>query len=265
MHRNLRGLLFPTDHSFIGSGKKSMYGFLIPLAATDPHSAGVGLIDTTLRYFERGGPIMYPILVVSIIALTVVLERIFWWSREAARKQTATLNRIYDAVQEGDLPKASSLAGDSPDPRVRVIYEGLNHHHESMQGALQLAAAVELQRAGRFLPVMDTIITLAPLLGLLGTVTGIMGAFNAVQGELNVDAVSGGIGEALIATACGLAIAMFSLIPYNYFSSRVEFLKFELETAATNVEVMIRALAERRKGEPVLPPVPPVPPAPPRP
>jgi biopolymer transport protein ExbB len=204
------------------------------------------MLHTAMRYFARGGPIMYPILVVSIIALTVVLERIFWWSREGARKRSAKLNRIYDAVQEGDLEKASSLAAESEDPRIRVIYEGLNHHHESMQGSLQLAAAMELQRASRFLPVMDTIITLAPLLGLLGTVTGIMGAFNAVQGELNVDAVSGGIGEALIATACGLAIAMFALIPYNYFSSRVEFLKFELETAATNLEVMMRALADKR-------------------
>ena len=218
------------------------------LLVTDPQvHTGAGLLDETVRYFLRGGPVMYPIVIVSIIAVTVVLERIFWWSREGARRRTTTLNGIYDAIQAGDLEKASRLASDSTDSRVRVIYEGLNHQHESMQGALQLAAAMELQRAGRFLPVMDTIVTLAPLLGLLGTVTGIMGAFNAVRGELNVDAVSGGIGEALIATACGLAIAMFALIPYNYFSSKVEFLKFELETAATNLEVMIRAPSEKRK------------------
>lgn len=217
--------------------------------ATAPHvQDGLGLFGTAAGYFERGGPIMYPLLLVSIIAVTVVLERIFWWSREGTRRRTATLNRIYDAVQAGDLDRASKLAGDATDPRIRVIYQGLNHQHESMQGALQLAAAVELQQAARFLSVMDTIVTLAPLLGLLGTVTGIMRAFNAVQGELNVDAVSGGIGEALIATACGLAIAMFALIPYNWFSSKVEFLKFELETAATNLEVMMRALGEKRKG-----------------
>jgi biopolymer transport protein ExbB len=231
-----------------------MQGNIIFIATDSLVSGSEGPFGLALRYFHRGGPIMYPILIVSIIALTVVLERIFWWSRERTRKTTATLNRIYDAVQAGDLEKASSLAADATDPRVRVIYEGLNHQHESMQGALQLAAAMELQVASRFLPVMDTIITLAPLLGLLGTVTGIMGAFNAVQGELNVDAVSGGIGEALIATACGLAIAMFSLIPYNYFSTKVEFLKFELETASTNLEVMMRALSEKQKnGAPAKP------------
>jgi biopolymer transport protein ExbB len=223
----------------------NMPGFPLSIAVSSAPASGE-MLSTALQYFQRGGPIMYPIVVVSIVALTVVLERIFWWSREGARKRTETLHRIYDAVQAGDLEKASSLAGDSTDPRVRVVYQGLNHQHESMQGALQLAAAVELQRASRFLPVMDTIITLAPLLGLLGTVTGIMGAFNAVHGELNVDAVSGGIGEALIATACGLAIAMFALIPYNFFSSKVEFLKFELETAATNLEVMMRTIGEKR-------------------
>lgn len=218
------------------------------LVVAPPQAAGESLFASAVDYFQRGGPIMYPILAVSIIALTVVLERVFWWSREGARRRTAALNGVYDAVQAGDLEEASGRAADSTDPRVRVLYEGLNHQHESMQGALQLAAAVELQRASRFLPVMDTIVTLAPLLGLLGTVTGIMRAFNAVHGELNVDAVSGGIGEALIATACGLAIAMFALIPYNFFSTKVEFLKFELETAATNLEVMVGALGEKRKS-----------------
>jgi biopolymer transport protein ExbB len=83
-------------------------------------------------------------------------------------------------------------------------------------------------------------VTLAPLLGLLGTVTGLMRAFlNIGSAELSVSAVTGGIGEALIATACGLGIAIFALIPFNYFSARVTQLQFDLETAATNVEVMV--------------------------
>ena len=93
--------------------------------------------------------------------------------------------------------------------------------------------------------VLDTVVTLAPLLGLLGTVTGIMSAFNAVgESGLDPSAVSGGIGEALIATACGLAVAMTCLIPYNYFTAKVERLKFELETASTNLEVMTRNLKD---------------------
>jgi biopolymer transport protein ExbB len=111
-----------------------------------------------------------------------------------------------------------------------------------MEGALQLAAGIELERAGRFLTVMDTLVTLSPLLGLLGTVTGLMRAFLAVgSNELVVGQVTGGIGVALIATACGLGIAIFSLIPFNYFTARVTRLQFELETAASNVEVMVKS------------------------
>ncbi len=121
-----------------------------------------------------------------------------------------------------------------------MIYHGLNHVHSSLQGAMQMAAGIELERAGRFLAVLDTIITLAPLLGLLGTVTGIMHSFKFVGNEeLAAVKVSGGIAEALIATAAGLAIAMFCLIPFNYFQRRIERLRFELETQATNVEVML--------------------------
>ena len=121
-----------------------------------------------------------------------------------------------------------------------MIYRGLNHVHTSLQGALQLAAGIELKRAGRFLTVMDTLVTLAPLLGLLGTVTGLMGAFLHIgSAELSVSAVTGGIGQALIATACGLGIAIFALIPFNFFSAKLTQLQFDLETAATNVEVMV--------------------------
>jgi biopolymer transport protein ExbB len=118
-----------------------------------------------------------------------------------------------------------------------------------MQGALEVAAGVELQRAGRFLTVMDTMVTLAPLLGLLGTVTGLMKAFLQVgDAELSVMAVTGGIGEALIATACGLGIAIVALIPFNYFTRKHAQLQFELETAATNVVVMVNAAKRRVEG-----------------
>ena len=210
--------------------------------------------NAALDLFYKGGPVMYPILLVSLIAGTVILERVFWWLRERSRKRTATLNRVYDAIQAGDLDKASKLSEGSSDPRLRVVWQGLNNQHDSMQGALQLAAAVEIQRASRFLVVMDTIVTLAPLLGLLGTVTGIMRAFNAVsEGGLDPSIVSSGIGEALIATAFGLGIAMVTLIPFNYYTSKVQFLAFELETAATNLEMMMKTLTEKKKLEGALP------------
>ncbi len=193
--------------------------------------------------FIKGGPIMWPILVCSLIALTVVLERGVWWFRQNTLRQSSKLEKTFGHIENGGLKEASELARTSQDPRLRTLWHGLNHHHTTMQSALQVASGLEIQRASRFLGIMDTIITLAPLLGLLGTVTGIMGAFNAVgQNGLDPDSVSAGIGEALIATACGLSIAMGTLIPYNYFGSKVEHLKFELETVSTNLEVMLQNL-----------------------
>jgi biopolymer transport protein ExbB len=94
---------------------------------------------------------------------------------------------------------------------------------------------------------MDTLVTLAPLLGLLGTVTGIMRSFSSIgSAELAVEKVTGGIGEALIATACGLGIAIVALIPFNYFTSKTTRLQFELETAATNLEVMVTAAKQKQ-------------------
>jgi biopolymer transport protein ExbB len=123
----------------------------------------------------------------------------------------------------------------------------LNHQHASLQGALQVAAGIEIKRAGRFLVVMDTLVTLAPLLGLLGTVTGLMKAFLALGNEeIAIASITGGIGEALIATMCGLAIAIVALIPFNYFTRKLAQLQFELESAATNVEVMVKEA--KRKG-----------------
>jgi len=192
--------------------------------------------------FNQGGPVMWPILIVSIVALTVVIERVFWWGGRWFRRDPKRIEKVFTAIEVGDVAEASRLSRDSRDPVLRMMWNGLNHQHASLQGALQVAAGIEIKRAGRFLVVMDTLVTLAPLLGLLGTVTGLIKAFGALGNEeIAVVAVTGGIAEALIATACGLGIAIFSLIPFNFFTSRVSNLEFELQTAATNLEVMLEA------------------------
>ncbi len=202
------------------------------------------LANILVKYFEAGGPIMWPILITAIVAVAVVGERIFWWSRESLKRDPHTLEKIFAAIENGDFREASRLAKDSSDPVIRMIWHGMNHFHSSLQGALQVAAGVELQKAGRFLTVMDTLVTLAPLLGLLGTVSGIFRTFLSI-GSATVEGatgqITGGIGEALIATMCGLAIAILALIPFNYFSRKLVQLEFELESAATNVEVMVQA------------------------
>lgn len=189
---------------------------------------------------------MWPILVTAIVAVCVVGERIFWWWRESLRRDPVTLEKVFAAIEAGDFKEASNLSKDSRDPVIRMIWHGMNHYHSSLQGALQVAAGLELQKAGRFLTVMDTLVTLAPLLGLLGTVSGIFRSFLGIgEAELAVEKVTGGIGEALIATMCGLGIAILALIPFNYFTRKTAQLQFELESAATNIEVMVNAAKMR--------------------
>jgi biopolymer transport protein ExbB len=212
-------------------------------------AAKQGWTNFLLDNFRKGGPIMWPILIVSIIAVAVVLERVFWWLGRWMRRDPKRIEKVFTAIENGDVTEASRLSRGSRDPVLRMMWNGLNHQHASLQGALQVAAGIEIKRAGRFLVVMDTLVTLAPLLGLLGTITGLIRSFSFLGNEeLAVTAVTGGIAEALIATACGLGIAIFSLIPFNFFTSRVSNLEFELQTAATNIEVMLEAQSAERSG-----------------
>ena len=209
----------------------------------EPNTGNV-LVDN----FIKGGYIMYPILLASIIAIAVVLERIFWWLFRWMRRDPKRIEKVFTAIENGDVAEASRLARGSRDPVLRMIWNGLNYQHASLQGALQVAAGIEIKRAGRFLVVMDTLVTLAPLLGLLGTITGLMKSFSFLGNEeLAVQALTGGIAEALIATAAGLGIAIFALIPLNFFTARVSNLEFELQTAATNLEVMLEAQNKARE------------------
>ena len=212
------------------------------IAPAPEKPAGVLGSNWLIDQFRKGGPVMWPILVVSIVALTVVLERCIWWSGRWFRRDPKRIEKVFTAIENGDTAEASRLSRGSRDPVLRMLWNGLNHQHSSLEAALQVAAGIEIKRAGRFLVVMDTLVTLAPLLGLLGTITGLIRSFSFLGNEeLAVQAVTGGIAEALIATACGLGIAIFALIPFNFFTSRVSNLEFELQTAATNLEVMLQA------------------------
>ena len=204
--------------------------------------------NIVFQYFTKGGWIMWLILPVSIVAISVILERAIWWNAHRRKRDNAKLDQVFGFLEEGNVVDASTIARQSHDARLQVIYHGLNHHHASLEGALQIASGIEIERAGRFIVVLDTIVTLAPLLGLLGTVTGLMRAFFKLgDAELSEQAITGGIAEALIATACGLSIAVVALIALNYFSARVAKFQFELQTAATNTEVLLRTAHATRE------------------
>src|SRR6266446_1890248 len=153
-----------------------------PAASASPEQpAGVLGSNWLIDKFHKGGPVMWPILIVSIVALTVVLERCIWWGGRWFRRDPTRIEKVFTAIENGDTAEASRLARGSRDPVLRMMWNGLNHQHASLEAALQVAAGSEIKRAGRFLVVMDTLVTLAPLLGLLGTITGLIKSFRVLS------------------------------------------------------------------------------------
>lgn len=193
-----------------------------------------------INLFLKGGVIMWPLLLTSTLSLAVVLERSLFWWRLKRQREPQRIERALEQLERGRIQAATGELQGSEDFIARALHHGLTHHRGSLQGALQTAAGQELERMGRLLPALDTIITVAPLLGLLGTIFGIMHSFQ-MMGDVQLTepaAVTGGIAESLIATGFGLSIAIFTLIPFNWFTARLHRAQHLLETHATHVEVL---------------------------
>ncbi len=193
-----------------------------------------------LQLFIDGGPVMYPLLLCSVIVLTVILERIFFWLGVETSRNRKLLDEVMELCQQGDWEEVRRRVHGSRDYVIRILISGIVHREFSMGKAMEAAADDEIKHMRRFMGVLDTMITVAPLLGIFGTVTGIIGSFEALgaAGIEQPQAVTAGIAQALITTAAGLGIAIFSVFPYNYFTARIETAAHEMEKYATSLEIV---------------------------
>lgn len=194
-----------------------------------------------IELFIKGGPIMWPLLITSIVALGVAIDRLWFIYQEKRSRQPEMVDAVLQNLEDGNTKRAIQLGSQSSDFVARTMAYALSHSDASLSSAILRAANLELKRFSRGLPVLDTVITLAPLLGLLGTITGMINSFGLLGGsELGAPtAITGGIAEALIATAFGLGIAITALLPFNYLNSRLEEARHELEDATTQLEILL--------------------------
>jgi len=199
--------------------------------------------------FIKGGPVMYPLLACSIISLTVIIERALFWMRVDMLRNRPLVDNVLELCRKGDWETVRGEIAGSKDYIIRILVSGILHREFSMTKAMETSASDELKRMRRYLAVLDTMITVAPLLGIFGTVIGIITSFEilGVSGIEHPQAVTAGIAQALITTASGLGIAIFSVFPYNYFNSRVENAALAIEKYATSLEIVYEKLVEEIK------------------
>ena len=196
--------------------------------------------------FVKGGPVMYPLLACSIIALTVTIERALFWIVEDVRRSQPLVDKTLELCREGNWEAVREEVAGSRDYVIKVLVGGILHREFSMVKAMEAAAAEEVKRMRRNMGVLDTMITVAPLLGIFGTVIGIITSFDLLgtSGIEHPQAVTAGIAQALITTAAGLGIAILSVFPFNYFNTRVENAAMTIEKYATSLEIVYEKLAQ---------------------
>ncbi len=197
--------------------------------------------------FDKGGPVMYPLLACSIIALGVVIDRAIFWLKLGFQRKPSLVDDVLELSRQGDWESIRQRTTDAKDYIIKILVSGILHREFSMIKAMEAAAADEIKHMRRFMGVLDTMITVAPLLGIFGTVLGIISSFE-ILGSAGIEhpqEVTTGIAQALITTAAGLGIAILSVFPYNYFNARVENAAVLIEKYATSLEIVFEKLTQQ--------------------
>ena len=193
---------------------------------------------------QNGGPVMWPLLACSIVVLTVIVERLLFWTQIKRKRNPKLMDEILHLAESGDWQQIKEKSSGCEDHVIRMLNVGILHHEYDMSKAMEAEARHMVKNMSQFMTVLDTMITVAPLLGIFGTVLGIISSFEmlGVGGIADPKLVTGGIAQALITTATGLGISIITVFPYNYFKSRIEDAIHVMEKYSTSLEVVYRKL-----------------------
>ncbi|MGV7229232.1 MAG: MotA/TolQ/ExbB proton channel family protein [Nitrospirales bacterium] len=193
-----------------------------------------------------GGWMMIPIIGCSILAFTISIERFIYFKNFGASRLAP---KMLSLIEQEKFTDALAVTENQPSPVLRVISTGILQRANYPTKAMEASAIVEITKMKRGLPALDTIITLGPLLGLLGTIIGMIDSFGIMSesGLGNPHAVTGGVAEALICTAAGIFVAVTTLIPYNFFLARLEQETEKFEHYATKTEAALERVVGQTK------------------
>lgn len=201
------------------------------------------LVDT----ISRGGPVMIPIVLCSIASFSIIVERLVLL-RSTNKRMGAFRVRIHGVLQYGHLDEVERTCRDRPNPMARIFLAGLQklgEGEERIKEAIQVAGERESRRLERYTTGLATIVAGAPLLGFLGTVLGMIKAFQQIEtlgGNVNAAVLAGGIWQALLTTAAGLTVAVPTLFAYNYIMSRIRDVVSNLEEGSQSLLDSLRSV-----------------------
>ena len=207
-------------------------------------------LTDTFDVLFRGGPVMVPIMVCSMVALAVSIER-FFVLRRATIDTREFMDTMRTVLRQNRIQEAVEICSETDAPVARIMKAGILKHDrgkEDIREAIEDAGHLEIPRLERYMSALATVAHIAPLLGLLGTVAGMINAFAVIQnkqGLVNPSDLAEGISNALVTTAAGLTVAIPTLVAYNYFVTRVDNLVLEMEISSSElVELLTKDRGE---------------------
>jgi len=197
-----------------------------------------------IEVFNKGGVLIYPLLVLMVWGLVIIVMKWFSLRRENIIKPGA-VKEVERLLLAKKVPEATAFCKQNSAPMTRILGAAILNHDKGegeLKEILEEAGRQEVPKIRSQLTTLGTIASVAPLLGLLGTVLGMISVFSELSQDANVNAsaLAGGISEALITTACGMAIAMPTLAFYNYFTTQVQNLIVEIEKVSLHMVAVLK-------------------------